>query len=94
MTGTGRVGRGAAEETALEQELLEHLRERLHIDVPGPDAELLESGLIDSLAFVELILIISGDYGVVVEMADLDVANFRTIRHIAAFIVAHRPAGS
>lgn len=75
----------------LEVQLMGYIRERLHIEVPGPDAELFESGLIDSLAFVELLLMVSEEFGVEADMADLDMDNFHTVRHIAAFISERRP---
>ena len=78
-------------DTELEAQLIGHIRERLHVEIPGPDAELFESGLIDSLAFVELLLILSEKFGVEADMADLDLDNFNTVRHIAVFISERRP---
>ena len=71
-----------------------HIRERLHIEIPGPDAELLESGLINSLAFVELLLILSDEFGVEADIADLDMDNFRSVRRIGEFISERQALGS
>jgi acyl carrier protein len=82
---------GAA--TKAEFQLMGHIRERLHIEIPGPDAELLESGLIDSLAFVELLLILSDEFGVEPDIADLDMDNFRSVRRIGEFISVRQAPG-
>lgn len=80
-----------AAQVELESRLIREIRERLYIDVPDSETELLESGLIDSLAFVELLLIIADGFDVHVEVDDLDMQNFRSVRSIAVFIAERRP---
>lgn len=75
-----------------ESELLMFIRERLHIEIVDPGDELFESGLIDSLSFVDLLMILSTEYGIDVDVADLDTDNFHTVRRIAAYVVAHPAA--
>jgi acyl carrier protein len=58
----------------------------LNVEVPGVDTDLFESGAIDSLAFVELLLHLEREFGVSVSVDDLELENFRTIAHIAEFI--------
>jgi methoxymalonate biosynthesis acyl carrier protein len=90
---TGDIGTTTAptEATAeLEARLTRQMAARLHIEIAAPDTELFESGLIDSLAFVELLLIVSEEFGVEADIADLEMDNFRTVRRIAAFVAERR----
>ena len=50
------------------------------------DTELYETGLIDSLAFTELLVQIEDDFGVVISPSDLERSEFDTPRKIIAQI--------
>ncbi len=58
----------------------------LNIKVPSHDHDLLASGLLDSLGFVELLLALERRFGIHVAMESLEPDNFRSIERIAAFI--------
>ena len=58
----------------------------LHVEVPSADTDLFEAGLLDSLAFVELLLQLEQEFGVTTAMDDLDADNFRSIGRIAEFV--------
>ena len=60
----------------------------LHLEVPSCDTDLFESGVLDSLAFVELLLRLEREFGVTTSVDDLDVATFRSISTIADFVHA------
>jgi D-alanine--poly(phosphoribitol) ligase subunit 2 len=60
----------------------------LNVEVPSPDTDLFESGLLDSLAFVELLLAIERDFSVTTSLEDLEVDNFRSVERIAEFVTA------
>jgi len=62
------------------------LANALHIDVPASDTDLFEAGVLDSLAFVELLVQLEREFGVVVAAADIEVEHFRTIERIACFV--------
>jgi methoxymalonate biosynthesis acyl carrier protein len=62
--------------------------EELHVDVPDSGVDLLATARLDSLGVVELIMHIEKDFGMRVELEDLELENFRTIDSIAAFITA------
>ena len=66
----------------------------LDIAVPSPETDLLETGRLDSVGMVELLLELEKQFGVRVELAGLELDQFRTLRAIAAFVEAHRPAVS
>jgi len=69
-------------------------RERLHIEVPSPDTDLIESGLLDSMQLVELLLGIEEQFGVRVSIEELDLDDLRTLARIARLVErrAARPA--
>jgi acyl carrier protein len=58
----------------------------LHIDVPARDTDLFEAGVLDSLGFVELLVQLEREFGLVIATADIEVENFRTVEQIARFI--------
>ncbi len=64
----------------------------LNIAVPSPDTDLLETGRLDSVGIVELLLELEQQFGVHVELAEMELDQFRTLRTIAALVAAHRPA--
>lgn len=60
----------------------------LQRDVPSVETDLFETGAIDSLAFVELLLHLEREFGLKVTVEDLEIDHFRTIRRIAEFVTA------
>ena len=60
--------------------------EALHLDVPSHDTDLFDAGVLDSLAFVELLLQLEREFGVTTTVDDLDVETFRSIACIADFV--------
>ena len=60
----------------------------LNLDVPSVDTDLFETGVLDSLAFVDLVLALERKFGVTTCLDDLEVDNFRSIARIAEFVMA------
>jgi acyl carrier protein len=58
------------------------LADRVHIDVPSPDTDLIEGGFLDSLALVELIFQLEQEFEVSVPLDDLEIDRFRTVTNI------------
>jgi D-alanine--poly(phosphoribitol) ligase subunit 2 len=63
------------------------LRERLMIVVASPDIDLLETGLVDSIGLVELILELEERFGISLPMEDLEIEDFRSVYRISDLIV-------
>lgn len=61
--------------------------DRLQIEVPASDTDLLETGVLDSLGFVELLLHLEREFGVTVALERLELHHFRSIERIAAFLL-------
>ena len=64
----------------------------LSVEVPSADTDLFESGILDSLAFVELLLQLEREFGVTTSVDDLELENFKTIARIAEFVRARTDA--
>jgi acyl carrier protein len=63
--------------------------EKLNVEVPSVDSDLLQTGILDSMSLVELFLILEREYGVKISMEDLEIENFKTISKIARFVAGH-----
>lgn len=59
---------------------------KLNLVVPSVDTDLFDTGGLDSLTFVELLLELEREYGVKVDLEDLELGNFQSIAKIAGFI--------
>jgi acyl carrier protein len=67
----------------------------INIDTLGDDANLFESGLINSLFAIQLTTFVERQFGIEVGMDDLSIENFKSINATAAFVtrksVNHTP---
>ena len=85
--GDGTMASGikpAADETVTRIEGL--MREVLAITPDGMDEDLIESGLLDSMALVELLHAIEQEFAVEFPLEDLDVDLLRSVRGIASYV--------
>ena len=72
--------------TPLQSRLLKFFLERVHIEIPSVNTDLFETGALDSLAFVEVLLYMEQEFGITVPFDDLEIDNFRSIKKIAEFM--------
>lgn len=70
----------------IERRVAAIFEEQLNVAVPSIETDLFESGGLDSLVFVELLMLLESEFEVVVELDDMDLDNFRSIRRIAEFL--------
>jgi acyl carrier protein len=69
------------------------IRDVLSVEVPDGDADMIDSGLLDSLALVSLIAEIEQEFQLELPLDDLDVDQFRSAERIAQLLAAlHAPA--
>lgn len=61
-------------------------RERIAVEVPSSDTDLFASGLVDSLAFVELLVGIEEELGTRIALDELDLEDVRSITRIARLV--------
>ena len=76
--------------SSIEQRLGRIFEEQMQLAVPTADTDLFETGGMDSLSFVELLLVLDRDFGIHVSLDSLELDNFRSIARIAHFIADHR----
>ena len=74
----------------LTRELAETLPSELNIEIPCPETDLFEEGILDSLGLIDLLLLMERRWGVTVSLDQLEMDNFRTLSRIAAFIERSR----
>jgi methoxymalonate biosynthesis acyl carrier protein len=61
-------------------------REQLTVEVTDWDADLIDEGLMDSLMLVDLLTFLEQKFAITIDLEDLDIDNFRSIRAIARFV--------
>jgi len=66
--------------------------ERLNLDIPSTDTDVIDTGLVDSLMFVEFLAQLEEIFGVSVALEDLALDNFRTVSRIARSLADKRSA--
>lgn len=64
----------------------------LFVEPESPDSDLVQSGVLDSLTVVRLLVILEAQFGLTVAMDDLDLADFRSIGSIAQWVARQRPS--
>ncbi len=70
--------------------VLEVFRAALGIEVPSPDTDVIELGLLDSLALVTLVFELEQRCSISIPFETLDVDDFRTVQSIARVVESGR----
>jgi acyl carrier protein len=74
--------------------VLELIRDRLNIDVADIDVDMIETGVLDSIALVTLITAIEEALSCELPLDDFDIENFRSARRISQYLEASRVRGN
>ncbi len=80
------------DEPAIIERLGALFTECFHIEVPSPDTDLLTSGILDSLQFVELLVQLEQNFDLHIKIDDLDLEDLRTLSRIARLVGANGKA--
>jgi D-alanine--poly(phosphoribitol) ligase subunit 2 len=72
--------------TGLRERIIRLFAEKMHVEIPAPDADLFESGTLDSLSLVELLLQLEQEFAVKISLDELDLDHFRSVSKIAEFV--------
>ena len=59
---------------------------KMGLEVPSSEADLVASGLLDSLAMVDLLVHLEQRYDTRISLEDLDLDNFRSIGRISQYL--------
>jgi len=81
-----------ADDTEVQARLARIFAERLDVEVPAADTDLFETGILDSLRFVELLAALEEAFGVQVTVSELEIDDFRSLSRIADFLAAKQPS--
>lgn len=79
-----------ANSTALHHQIVQILSDKIHVEVPSVDTDLMETGLLDSLTLVELMASLEEKFGISISFDDIELDNFRSVERIADFVVAQQ----
>lgn len=63
--------------------LLQKIKEK---SVIGYDDDIFQLGFVNSMFALQLVMYIEKEFGIEVSNEDLDIKNFNTVNHIAAFV--------
>ncbi|MGH9559503.1 MAG: acyl carrier protein [Bryobacteraceae bacterium] len=66
------------------------LSEKLLIEVASNDTDLLQAGILDSLALIELLVHLEARFSVKISLDDLEIEDLRSVESIARFISNQR----
>jgi D-alanine--poly(phosphoribitol) ligase subunit 2 len=78
---------------ALQQQVTALFAEKLNLDVASAETDLIEAGLLDSLALVELLAQLEESFDVSISTDDMELENFRSITIIAIFVMQRAAVG-
>ena len=78
-------------DTTLVEQVSELIREVLQVELPGADTDLVDEGLIDSLALVSLITEVEHEFGVRLPLDEFDLGRFRSAEQVAAVVAGLLP---
>ena len=78
---------------ALQQQVTALFAEKLNLDVASAETDLIEAGLLDSLALVELLAELEESFDVSISTDDMELENFRSITSIAMFVMQRAAVG-
>jgi methoxymalonate biosynthesis acyl carrier protein len=81
-----------ADRSTVERRIAGWFLRSLNVEIPSPETDLFETGVLDSLAFVELVLHLEQEFGVTVALEHVEIDNFRSVERIATFLLNGRGA--
>jgi acyl carrier protein len=69
------------------------LAETLNVEVSSDEMDLIDTGVIDSLALVELLVALEREFEVTIPFDELEIDTFRSVRSIGEFIAVQDGRG-
>ena len=76
------------DENGIIQQLDAMFFESLHIRVPSPHTDFIETGMLDSLQLVELLLQLEQRFGFRIMIDDIELDDLRTLARLARLVAA------
>jgi acyl carrier protein len=81
----------ATDNEILHAQLRGFFSEKLSVEIPSVDADLIQTGILDSLALVELLAYVEKEFGTEISLDDIEIEDFHSIAKIAEYVDAHSP---
>jgi acyl carrier protein len=81
----------ATDSEVLHAQLKAFFSEKLSVEVSSVDTDLAQTGVLDSLALVELLTYIEKEFGTEISLDNVEIEDFRSIARIAEYVDAHNP---
>ena len=81
----------ATDSEVLHDRLKAFFSEKLSVEVSSVDTDLAQTGILDSLALVELLTYIEKEFGTEVSLDNIEIEDFHSIARIAEYVDAHSP---
>lgn len=78
--------------TGVKHRITNWFSSRLSLEIPSPEIDLFETGVLDSLSFVELLLHLEQEFGIRITLEELEIDHFRSVDRIAAFVLGDSAA--
>lgn len=75
----------------LQNEILTLIENEMELDIPSVEMDLMETGFLDSLSFVQLLAVLEDQYGIEIDIDDLEFEYFRSVIKIAEFVEKKSP---
>mgnify|MGYP000722281695 CR=1 FL=1 len=72
--------------TTVEERLRRVFTATLAVEAPTPTADLIDGGLLDSLALVELLAAIETEFGIEIPLDELDLDRIRTLESLTELV--------
>jgi len=72
----------------MKDQIIQLFAEKLNVEVPCADTDLIETGLLDSLRLVELLLEIEASLGCRIPVDEIDLDDLRSVNRIVRLIAA------
>ena len=73
-------------DTTLPYQIIKLFEEKMNLEVSSMEDDLVNMGVLDSLALMNLLVHIENEFGLQISIDELEFDNFRTIAMIAEFI--------
>jgi len=79
----------ATDSEVLHARLKAFFSEKLSVEVSSVDTDLAQTGILDSLALVELLTYIEKEFGTEISLDNIEIEDFHSIARIAEYVDAH-----
>ena len=76
-----------ADRATVKRRIVDWFLQTLHLEIPSTETDLFETGVLDSLAFVELVLHLEQEFGVKITLEQVEIDNFKSVERIATLLL-------